>query len=166
MSTETRMKLKPAATTQSIVDVVRELGPAFRERTADHDETETFVAENYAALKERRFFAAAIPEELGGGGVSHSEMCDALRVMAHYCSSTALAHSMHQHLLAANIWKYRKGQGAEEMLKKVAQGQPVLVSTGASDWLESNGEMERTDGGFLVSGRKPFAMPGKGATSA
>jgi hypothetical protein len=39
-----------------------------------------------------------------------------LRTIAQYCGSTALALSMHQHLLAANIWKYKKGQGGEEML--------------------------------------------------
>jgi len=157
MSTDSNVKMKPAQTEPTLLDVIRELGPAFRERAADHDERETFVADNYASMKEKRFFAAAIPKELGGGGVSHPEMCDVLRVMAHYCSSTALAHSMHQHLLAANIWKYRKGKGAEEMLRKVAQNQPVLVSTGARDWLESNGTMKRAEGGFLVSGTKAFA---------
>ena len=84
-------------------------------------------------------------------------MCDLLRTLAQYCSSTALAHSMHQHLVAANIWKYRHGQGGEEMLKGVAAKQPVLVSTGARDWLESNGEMVRSDGGFRVKATKSFA---------
>jgi hypothetical protein len=39
-----------------------------------------------------------------------------LRTLAQYCGSTALALSMHQHLLAANIWKYKKSQGGEEVL--------------------------------------------------
>jgi len=80
-----------------------------------------------------------------------------LRNVAHYCSSTALAMSMHQHLLAANIWKYKRSDGGEDVLKKVADSQVVLVSTGARDWLESNGEMQKTEGGYLVSAVKHFA---------
>lgn len=64
---------------------------------------------------------------------------------------------MHQHLLAATLWKYRHGQGGAEMLKGVAARQPVLISTGARDWLESNGEMIQSDGGFRVKALKSFA---------
>jgi alkylation response protein AidB-like acyl-CoA dehydrogenase len=89
-------------------------------------------------------------------------MCDILRILAQYCGSTALALSMHQHLLSANVWKYKQGQGMEEMLKKVAANQPVLISTGANDWLESSGEMEKTKDGFLVTAAKHFASQSAG----
>jgi len=137
--------------------LIQELGHEFESRAAQHDRDGSFVGENYAALREHGVLAAAIPEELGGGGVSHSTMCDLLRVLAQYCASTALAQAMHQHLLAAIIWKYRRGQGGAEMLKGVAAKQPVLVSTGARDWLESNGEMVKCDGGFRVKAMKSFA---------
>jgi alkylation response protein AidB-like acyl-CoA dehydrogenase len=88
---------------------------------------------------------------------SHSEMCQILRTLAHYCSSTALAHSMHQHLVAATVWKFNHGQGGEPLLRKIATQQPVLVSTGANDWLESNGEAVRADGGYRVKAMKAFA---------
>jgi alkylation response protein AidB-like acyl-CoA dehydrogenase len=113
-------------------------------------------------LKEHGFFKAIIPEELGGGDITHSDMCEILQFLAQYCGSTALALSMHQHLLSANVWKYRQGQGMEEMLKKVAASQPVLISTGASDWLESSGEMEKTKDGFLVTAVKHFASQSAG----
>ncbi|MGB6334497.1 MAG: acyl-CoA dehydrogenase family protein, partial [Thermoanaerobaculia bacterium] len=77
---------------QQIID---ELGPRFAERAGDHDDNDTFVAENYAELKEHRFFSAQIPAELGGGGLLHSEMCDLIRRLGSYCSSTGLATSMH-----------------------------------------------------------------------
>jgi alkylation response protein AidB-like acyl-CoA dehydrogenase len=133
------------------------LGKVLAERTSNYDREGRFVAENYHDLKEKRYFAALVPKEFGGGGVLHSEMCNVLRIMAQSCSSTALALSMHQHLVAATVWKYKKGQGGEPLLKMVAEKQPVLVSTGAKDWLESNGEMIRTEGGYLVSGFKHFA---------
>jgi alkylation response protein AidB-like acyl-CoA dehydrogenase len=139
------------------IEVAHSLGEEFAGRAEAHDEDDTFVSHNYAALKERRVFSAAIPEELGGGGASHREVCDMLRTLAQYCGSTALALSMHQHLIAATVWKYRRGQGGEAMLKNVAENQPVLVSTGASDWLESNGSTTKTAGGYLVSAHKHFA---------
>lgn len=130
---------------------------SFSERAAQHDKDGTFVFDNYEELKSNKFFSAAIPEELGGGGASHAEMCEIIRIMAQQCGSTALAFSMHQHLVAAAIWRYKhKGESAP-MLQKVAHEQLVLVSTGARDWLDSNGEMTRTENGYLLSASKKFA---------
>ena len=145
------------STTSHWIEVAHSLGAEFAGRAAAHDEGDTFVNANYAALKERRVFSAGIPQELGGGGASHREISDMLRTLAQYCGSTALALSMHQHLIAATVWKYRRGQGGEAMLKNVAEKQLVLVSTGAGDWLESNGSTTKTAGGYLVSAQKRFA---------
>ncbi|HEY6435105.1 MAG TPA: acyl-CoA dehydrogenase family protein, partial [Ignavibacteriaceae bacterium] len=92
------------------IEKTHKLGKDFAARAEEYDNNDQFVTENYYALKENGFLSVAIPEELGGGGISHSEMCDILRTLAQYCSSTALALSMHQHLLAANIWKFKQGQ--------------------------------------------------------
>lgn len=137
--------------------LTHDLGESFAVRADQQDKDGSFVFENYEVLKMHKYFSATIPVELGGGGVSHQEMCNIIRIFAHYCGSTALAFSMHQHLVAAAIWKYKhKGESAP-MLKKVANDQLVLVSTGARDWLDSNGEVSKTDGGFLVSAKKHFA---------
>ncbi|MEQ9265669.1 MAG: acyl-CoA dehydrogenase family protein [Balneolaceae bacterium] len=137
--------------------LTNKIGKEFAERANKHDRDGDFVFENYETLKKHRYFSAMIPEELGGGGISHTEMCDVIRILAKYCGSTALAFSMHQHLVAATIWKYKhKGIGAST-LQNVAEHQTVLVSTGARDWLESNGEMEKVENGYLFSGRKHFA---------
>ena len=138
-------------------EVANSLGKEFAGRAVLSDESDSFVSENYAALKAARVFGAAIPTELGGGGASHRQVADMLRILAQYCGSTALALAMHQHLIAATVWKWRRGQGGEPMLKNVAEKQLVLVSTGAGDWLESNGTMTQTDGGYLVSANKHFA---------
>ncbi len=157
MSTLTHPDIRAGASRlESYLNVLHELGPVLAERAALHDAQGSFVAESYAELKEAGFFAAAAPAELGGGGLSHSEMCEVLRVLAYHCPSTALALAMHQHLVAANVYKYLRGQPGEALLRKVVAG-AVLVSTGGRDWLESNGEMKRADGGYLVSARKAFA---------
>ena len=146
--------------------LIHKIGPDFAKRAEHFDQTESFVSENYEQLKANRLFSAMVPVEFGGGGVSHAEMCNIVRELAHYCSSTALAFSMHQHLVAAATWKYKnKGQGAP-LLKRVANEQLVLISTGARDWLESNGEMKKFEGGYLFSGKKYFASQSAGGDIA
>ena len=136
---------------KQLVERIQLLTDSCERNAADHDQSDRFVSDNYTALRYEKFFAAMIPKELGGGGIAHSDMCDLVRIIGQSCSSTALANSMHQHLLAAMIWKYQKGQGGEETLKKIASEQPVLVSTGARDWLESNGDMKRVENGYQVT---------------
>lgn len=139
------------------VELSHKLGKEFEKRVARVDETGDFVEENYQDLKSHGYFSAIIPEELGGGGVSHSQMCDILRIIGQHCGSTALSMSMHNHLLAANIWNYKNGKGGESLLRKVADTQITLVSTGARDFLESNGEIKKVKDGYLVSATKHFA---------
>jgi alkylation response protein AidB-like acyl-CoA dehydrogenase len=146
---------EPVAPTDWVA-LARELGPAFAARAAQHDQDDSFVADNYAELKAHRFFSAGVPVELGGGGASHRELCAMLRELAHHCGSTALALSMHTHLLATAIWRGRQGQPVEPLLRRIAAEQLMLVSTGASDWLDSSGRAERVEGGYRVSGRKIF----------
>ena len=132
------------------------LGPAFAEGAASRDDRDTFVADHYAVLKKHKIFSALVPADLGGGGASHSAMCRFLEKIAHHCPSTALALSMHQHLVAAAVYHHRNGRPGAKLLERVAASELVLVSTGANDWMESSGAMKRADGGFVVSARKPF----------
>ena len=136
--------------------LLAQLGPQFAEKSAERDVCAIFVSENYQALREHGVFAALVPSELGGGGARHSEMCAFVRGLAHYCGSTALALSMHQHLVSAAVFNHRNGKPGRKLLEKVAGG-AILVSTGANDWLGSNGEVRRVEGGYRVSARKPFA---------
>lgn len=138
---------------QALVQIV---GPRFAEGAAERDAGDVFVAEHYDVLKEHKLFSALVPTELGGGGVSHSAMCAFLRQLARYCPSTALALSMHQHLVAAAVYNHQAGRPGLKVLQRAAAGETVLISTGANDWMESNGSMQRAEGGFVVSARKPF----------
>lgn len=139
------------------LNLIHQLGDQLAANGIAHDKDDTFVADNYQILKKNGFLTAMIPKALGGAGVSFAYMCTILVKIAHYCPSTALALSMHQHLLAANIWKYEHEGSGREFLKEVVDKNLVLVSTGARDWLDSNGAMTRTNNGYLVSARKQFA---------
>jgi alkylation response protein AidB-like acyl-CoA dehydrogenase len=139
------------------VALARELGPRFAERAAAHDANDTFVTMNYAELKARRVFSAGVPAELGGGGASHQELCAMLRTFAHYCSSTALALSMHTHQVAVPVWRWRyESAPVEPFLRRVAAEELVLVSTGGSDFLAGSGSARKVDGGYRVTARKVF----------
>ncbi len=143
--------------TIDLIECLHELGPELEKNATKTDKEALFVEDNYHLLKEHGIFKGQIPTEFGGGGLSHAEMCEVVEVLGTYSASTALAMAMHQHLVAAAVWRYRRGKGGEEMLAKVAHDNVVLISTGARDWLESNGELKRTKGGYLFSGYKHFA---------
>jgi acyl-CoA dehydrogenase len=137
--------------------IADELGATFAQRGARHDESDTFVSENYVDLKARKLIAAAVPEELGGGGATAADMAGFLRTLAHHCSSTALAFSMHTHLVATAAWRWRNQKAPlEPLLRRVANEEIILVSTGGADWIQGSCEATKVESGYRVSGRKIF----------
>jgi alkylation response protein AidB-like acyl-CoA dehydrogenase len=96
---------------------------------------------------------ALVPTAFDGGGAGFGEIGALLRELAGHDPATALALSMHTHLVAAQVWRHLHGIDAEAVLRKVAAG-AILVSTGASDWLGSNGTAVRVEGGYRISAVK------------
>lgn len=158
MPTTTSSADRATGSTTEWVRVACELGPRFAERAQAHDESDSFVAENYAEMREAKLFSAAVPAELGGGGASYQDICSVVREIAHHCGSTALAFTMHSHLLATFIWRHRHNATppAEPLLRRIAAEEMVLVSSGGSDWLDGSGTLEKIDGGFELTARKIF----------
>jgi alkylation response protein AidB-like acyl-CoA dehydrogenase len=154
------------ATQTNWIQLTHTLGKEFQKRAEENDKNGLFVFENYKQLKKHKFFSAAIPSQLGGAGLTHKEMCQISRTIGHYCGSTALAFSMHQHLIAAAVWKYKKQEVGEAMLRNVADHELILISTGARDWLGSNGELKKINGGYLFSAKKHFASQSAGGDVA
>jgi acyl-CoA dehydrogenase len=134
------------------------IGPLLAASAARHDAEASFVADGYAALREAGFFRALVPAEFGGGGASHRAMCAAVRRLATYDGSTALAFSMHCHLVAVPVWRWRHERApVEGLLRRVAAEDLVLISSGGSDWLDSGGTATKVEGGFRVTARKAFS---------
>lgn len=131
--------------------------PGFRDRAATHDGDGSYAAQNMAELRQGGFFSALVPRELGGGGVTHAEMVDWVRAIGRACPSTALTMSMHQHLVATTLWNHLHGRPGEALLRRVATEGLQLVSTGARDYLTSEGALTPVDGGYLLDARKSFA---------
>jgi acyl-CoA dehydrogenase len=127
-------------------------------QAALHDAEESFVFDAYERLKAEGFFSALVPTELGGGGAEFSEICQVIRKLGAACGSTALAFSMHTHLVAVAAWRWRVQKAPTEgLLKRVAAENLVLVSSGGSDWLKSAGMASKTEGGFKITARKIFS---------
>ncbi len=133
------------------------LALALAENTVERDLSATFATENYKILRDHNLFSALIPLAIGGGGAKYNEMAEFLRKIARYNASTALALAMHQHLIAAAVYNNTNGKPGRKLLDKVAVDETILASTGANDWMESNGEAIQTQGGYIVTARKPFA---------
>jgi alkylation response protein AidB-like acyl-CoA dehydrogenase len=140
------------------IALMNELGPAFAERAVQCDASDAYVAGNFSELKAKGVLAAGVPAELGGGGATYPELCEMLRVLARYCGSTALTLSMHMHPLATLVWRWRRDPGpVESFVRRVADERLQLVTSGASDWLDSSGVAARVADGWRISGRKTFA---------
>jgi alkylation response protein AidB-like acyl-CoA dehydrogenase len=149
---------------QEWIQIAGQLAGEFGERAAAYDEEGSFVQENYSDLREYRLFSIGVPEELGGGGASHAEICEIIREFGRHCGSTGLSYAMHSHPLAVNVLKYRNGdEQAKAALQKIAANELVIAGTGANDWLASNGEAVETEGGYIVNAHKRFVSGGPGA---
>ena len=149
---------QPAPTRTDWTALARTLGERFAARAAGHDADDSFVADNYADLKAHRMFSAGVPADLGGGDASHAELCDLLRTLGRSCGSTALALSMHTHLVAAAVWRRQHDRApVEPLLRRVAAEELILVSSGGSDWLASSGRATQVEGGYRVTARKIFS---------
>jgi acyl-CoA dehydrogenase len=156
-----------AATTETVAEggsgagpdwmaVARALGPGFASRAAAYDANDSFPVENYRELKAHGVFGAPVPTELGGGGASYGELCQVLRELGRHCGATALALAMHTHLVGTMVWMWRQGAPVGPKLERIAAEQLVLVTSGATDWLDSSGTAVRVEGGYRVTARKTF----------
>lgn len=145
----------PAFDWRAILD---EIGPRLAEEGRRCDEAKEFATANFKLLRERGFLVLAVPAELGGHGLSRTELAAVLRTLARYCGSTALALAMHTHVVAAAAWRWQHQKAPTDgLLKRVASEGIQLLSSGGSDWLAGSGKAEKVEGGYRVHARKIFA---------
>jgi len=153
--------LAPRAVREGLAERAARLATDFGSRAAGHDAEGSFVAENYALMKEEGLIEAGVPAELGGGGASVAELADMLRRLAHGCGSTALAFAMHTHQVAIPAWRWQNQPATrpvlEPLLRRIAAERIILMSSGGSDWVGGSGQAQKVDGGYRIHARKPFA---------
>jgi acyl-CoA dehydrogenase len=141
----------------AFVPLAAQLGAEFAPRAAQHDRDNTFVSENFDRMREAGYLRLAVPAELGGLGATMRQVCFAQAELARSCAATALAVNMHQYLVLANVFRWRRGvEGAEKVLRRVADEGIVLMTSGGSDGIWPSGKAVKDNGGFRISGRKVF----------
>jgi acyl-CoA dehydrogenase len=136
------------------VGLAREIGETLEEGVAERDRLGEISLAAFERFRATGVTAALVPAEAGGGGASHAEVGRLLRELARHDGSTAVALSMHQHLVAAQVWRHRQGMDVSAFFRKIAGDRAFLISTGASDWIGSNGCARKVDGGWRVNARK------------
>ena len=140
-----------------LTTILSDLGSEFEKRAPELDKENNFAEKNFLELKERGVYKALIPKELGGHGVTYTELCNFLKDLAKFCPSTALTLSMHQHLIAVLTFKFLNGDApSKKILQVVAETDLILVSTGGGDWLSSNGSATKVEGGYKINCVKAF----------
>jgi alkylation response protein AidB-like acyl-CoA dehydrogenase len=142
----------------------------FATRADAHDRDGSFPFENIAALQQSGAMAACVPEELGGLGVRsvHDYMLGMSR-LGRGDGSTAIAANMHifRPWRMMRLWEAAKAAGdaeyaagLERRLRRIGAGKLLMcacVSEAGTDILHPQLDATKTDGGWLLNGRKIFA---------
>lgn len=146
---------------EKFVETAKEVAKVFAERASANDESDRFIEDNYAELKSRGLVSAGVPSQLGGGGASIRDLCEVLKIIGGACGSTGLALSMHTHQVAIPAWRWHHQEAArgvvEPLLRRIADENIVLLSSGGSDWIGGSGTAEKVDGGYKITARKVFS---------
>src|SRR5688572_3772399 len=105
-----RLLVSPSVRDMDIIEkLAAQVATAAAPHADRHDIEGSFVSEGVEAAVSSGYLAAAVPSELGGFGALTRDMAAGQRVIARACGSTALACSMHIHLVLAAAWRWRRG---------------------------------------------------------
>src|SRR6266568_1751276 len=93
------------------------------QRAAGYDRFNRFFGEDFEELRAAGYLLAAVPEELGGRGLSLAEVCHEQRRLAYRAPATALAVNMHIYWMgiARDLW-YAGDKSLQWMLEEGTAG--------------------------------------------
>ncbi len=148
----------------------------FAQRAGDHDRNGSFAFENIDDLKGSGVMGACAPEDLGGLGVeSVHDFAVGISRLGRGDGSTAIASTMHmfrpwrltRRLKVLRATDDAAASGIEASLRDMASGKTVvaaLLSEAGTNLVHPLVEATKTDGGWLLNGRKIFATLCEAAT--
>ncbi|MBV9323510.1 MAG: acyl-CoA/acyl-ACP dehydrogenase [Chloroflexi bacterium] len=150
-----------STTTQAATRLNDEMLSRFRERAPIYDRENRFFDEDFEELRRAGYLTIAVPQELGGAGMTLAQVIAEQRRLAYFAPATALAVNMHIYWTGVAADLRRMGDPSLEwMLTEAAAGEvfaaghaetgndlPVLLSTAKA---------EPVDGGYRISGHKMF----------
>jgi hypothetical protein len=127
------------------VELAQGIGSELRAEAAARDRDGEISADAFEILRASGLTSALVPGDFGGGGATYADLGRVLRTLSRYDPALGVTLSMHSHVLAAQVWRHHHGMDAETVFRKVVDDHALLISTGASDWIGSNGIAPRGD---------------------
>jgi len=160
-----------------LLATAEELAAAFGARADEHDRAGSYPFEAIAALKAARYFAAPVPEALGGLGVaSVHDLVVASSRLARGDASVAIGVNMHlvavvnmerRHRAAVAAGVERRARGFAASLAEIARDGVVLaaaISEPGQDLTRPGTVATRTATGWRIDGHKAFCTMVPAAT--
>lgn len=121
--------------------------PALRERAAETERLRHVPEETMAEARRSGFIYAFKPRYYGGAGMGLSALANGARILAHGCASSAWTLVF----LAQHVWGF--GKTAPYVQDQMLSGPTPAMLAGA---LARVGKAERSEGGYIVSGRSDW----------
>ena len=174
------MPIELAARTEAgarLVAIAEELSPQLATRAAAHDRDGSYPFEAIDALKAAGYFAAPVPVELGGLGISSAhDLVVASSRLARGDASVAIGVNMHlvavlnmerRREVALAAGEERRARGFAASLEHIARDGVVLaaaISERGQDLTRPSTLANRTGSGWRIDGRKVFCTMSPAAT--
>jgi alkylation response protein AidB-like acyl-CoA dehydrogenase len=160
-----------------LVARAEQLAERLAARAAEHDREGSYPFEAIDALKAAGYFAAPVPVELGGLGVSSAhDLVVAASRLARGDASVAIGVNMHlvavlnmerRREVAVAAGHERRARGFASMLERIARDGVVLaaaISEPGQDLTRPGTRATRTAAGWRIDGRKTFCTMSPAAT--
>src|SRR6266849_363769 len=160
-----------------LVAIAEELSEELASRAAEHDRDGTYPFEAIDALKAAGYFAAPVPVELGGLGVTSAhDLVVASSRLARGDASVAIGVNMHlvavlnmerRRQVAVAAGAERRARGFASSLEQIARDSVVLaaaISEHGQDLTRPGTLATHTESGWRIDGRKMFCTMSPAAT--
>ena len=160
-----------------LVAIAEQLAERLAARAAEHDRDGSYPFEAIDALEAAGYFAAPVPVELGGLGVSSAhDLVAASSRLARGDASVAIGVNMHlvavlnmerRRQVAVAAGQDRRARGFASSLEQIAGEGAVLaaaISERGQDLTRPGTRATRTDSGWRIDGRKMFCTMSPAAT--
>jgi acyl-CoA dehydrogenase len=128
---------------QAFLHSIRTIAEEIAAPNADSvDRDARFPTETIQALRAERALSAAVPTELGGGGIAFATIAQACLELGRHCGSTAMVFAMHQ-IQVVTLTRHLEDSGwPSEYLTRLAEEQRLIASVTSE--IGTGGDMGRS----------------------
>lgn len=119
-----------AATAAPWRDVMRKIATDVAARHAAHaDQTATFPAQTFQALRDKGMLGLMVPKSLGGQELSLRQIADLCAILAGACGASGMIYAMHQIKLSSLVAHGMETDYHRALMRDVAGKQLLLASS-------------------------------------